>query len=59
MKIDAARPSDEEVIGRPRGVLLLACEAMLAQVRGSDDPDRDWKLEVLRSLKASLQRGEF
>ena len=50
-----ARPSDEEAIRRRQGLLLLACETLLQDVRRTGR-DGDWRIEVLQQLRRSIAR---
>jgi hypothetical protein len=47
------RPSDEETIRRDQGVLLLACDTLLQDVRSAVRAD-DWRVAVLQQLHRSL-----
>jgi hypothetical protein len=48
------RPSDEDEKRRRAGVLLLACEAMLRDMRRAGAADTDWRVSALRRLRQSL-----
>lgn len=50
-----ARPSDEEAIRRRQGVLLLACDTLLQDVRRARRDD-DWRVAVLQQLHRSLTK---
>jgi hypothetical protein len=50
-----ARPSDEETIRRRQGLLLLACDTLLEDVR-RDRRDQDWRIQVLRELHRTITK---
>jgi hypothetical protein len=49
-----SRPSDGDENHRRAGVLLLACEELLRDMRRAGAPDSDWRIGVLRRLRKSL-----
>jgi hypothetical protein len=48
-----SRPSDEEEVRRRAGVLLLACDTLLRDLRRAY-PDGDWRVDALRRLRRTL-----
>jgi hypothetical protein len=49
-----SRPSDEDERRRRAGVLLLACEELMREMRRAGTADSDWRVGVLRRLRKSL-----
>jgi hypothetical protein len=58
-----ALPSDQEKIKRRQGVLLLACDTLLEDLRRARRDGDDWRVAVLqqlhRSLTEELRAGGF
>ena len=48
------RPSDEDEKRRRAGVLLLACDTLLRDMRRMGAPEGDWQMSALRRLRKSL-----
>ena len=54
MRAYAFSPSDEDEERRRAGVLLLACETLLRDMRRAGAADTDWRVSVLQRLRQSL-----
>ena len=54
MRAYAGSPSDEEDERRRAGVLLIACETLLHDMRCAGAAESDWRMGVLRRLRRSL-----
>ncbi len=50
------RPSDEDEVRRRAGVLLLACDSLLREIKRAGAPDGDWRVSALRRLRRALLR---